>query len=155
MPVGSDTFATRRHLPHLQRPGKTYFVTFATDKRALLEPRARDIALECCVHNHERAYWLFCAVIMPDHVHMILRPYDQWTLPRVLRRVKGVSSRLINLSRHQRGPVWQAESFDRVLRSSEDARKKADYTCQNPVRAGLVSDAEDYPWKWRLWLEGK
>jgi hypothetical protein len=53
------------------------------------------------------------------------------------------------------GPLWQDESFDRVLRSDEDVRKKADYICANPVRAGLVSSEDQYPWIWREWVEGQ
>lgn len=119
-----------------------------------MEPQAREIALECCVYSHGRVYHLYCAMIIPDHVHMIVTPYDRWTLPKVLRGLKGVSARLINLSRNETGSVWQSESFDRAVRSDENIRAKAEYTINNPVRANLVTDVEEYPWKWRLWIEG-
>jgi putative transposase len=81
MAIGDDTFATRRHLPHLGRTGATYFVTFSTIERLMLTPAARDVTLDCCIHDHNRTYFLHCVVIMPDHVHMLLTPHDQWTLP--------------------------------------------------------------------------
>jgi REP element-mobilizing transposase RayT len=71
VPVADDTTAHRRRLPHLQRTGKTYSVTFCTLERRVLTPNQRDIALNCCVHDHRITYWLHCAVVMPDHVHMI------------------------------------------------------------------------------------
>ena len=154
MPIGSDTFATRRNLPHLQRPGKCYFLTFITSSRKVLPAEARSIALECCIHDHTSTYGLYAAVVMPDHAHLILTPYDAWTLPRVLRRIKGVSARMINKQSGDAGALWQSETFDRVLRSSEEIREKAEYICENPVRAGLSPDVESYPWKWRLWIEG-
>jgi hypothetical protein len=43
--IGNDTFAYRRQLPHLSKNQKTYFVTFVTKNRSILEPRARDIVL--------------------------------------------------------------------------------------------------------------
>jgi actin-related protein len=48
----------------------------------------------------------------------------------------------------QGGTVWQEESFDRVLRSSESLDAKIEYVLNNPVRKGLVSDWHHYPWLW-------
>ena len=36
-----------------------------------------------------------------------------------------------------------------VLRSNDSLAEKADYICQNPVRAGLVKAEDEYPWLWR------
>jgi REP element-mobilizing transposase RayT len=154
VPIGDDTYAYRRYLPHLQKENKTYFVTWATACRRILPPRARDFALACCVANHECRYWLECAVVMPDHVHMLMTPYAGNLLDRLLRRIKGYSARLINAEEQSSGAVWQREYFDRILRSAEDVRKKGEYICNNPVRAGLVERVDDYPWIWRSWIEG-
>ena len=90
---------------------------------------------------------------MPDHVHIIFTPYEA-TLATIMRRVKGVSARLINLAVHTTGHVWQSESFDHILRTDEDLMKTAEYVCNNPVRAGLVVSIDDYRWIWRSWIEG-
>ena len=153
--IGSDTYATRRHLPHLEKPDRTYFVTFATRRRFILPEAARDVVLECCVHDHEKTCFLHVAMVMPDHVHMILTPLERWRLPQILRRLKGISARYANLVMERRGPLWQDESFDRMLRSDEDLREKAEYICANPVRAGLVSCVDEYKWIWREWIEGR
>jgi putative transposase len=92
---------------------------------------------------------------MPDHVHMIFTPYEGWSLSEILKRVKGNSSRLINLAIGRRGPLWQDESFDRIVRESEDLQKKCEYVAENPVRAGLCTTVDDYPWVWREWIDGK
>ena len=155
MPVESDTFASRRHLPHLERPERTYFVTFTTINRLILTPAAKTIALACCVYEHLASSFLHVAVVMPDHVHLILAPYDNWRLSAVMRRVKGISSRQMNLAMGRAGQLWQDESFDRIIRSGEDIRKKSEYLCMNPVRAGLVSSPDEYPWLWREWVEGR
>jgi hypothetical protein len=60
----------------------------------------------------------------------------------------------VNRALGRGGSLWQDESFDHLLRSDESLRQKAEYICQNPVRAGLVEREEDYPWLWREWLEG-
>jgi REP-associated tyrosine transposase len=150
-----ETVATRRHLPHLESAGKSYFVTFVTVDREILPPQARDIALACCIHHHTHAYWLHCAVIMPDHAHLILTPYEVSTLHEIVGAIKGTSSHRINQGTHRHGHLWQDESFDRIVRTSEDLRKKCEYVCDNPVRAGLVTSADDWPWLWREWVEGQ
>jgi hypothetical protein len=45
----------------------------------------------------------------------------------------------------RRAPVWQADYFDRFLRSADDYSAKWDYIAANPVRRGLVARAEDWP----------
>jgi len=151
--IGDDTFATRRHLPHLEQDGKTYFVTFATRGRLVLPERARDIAFEAIVYEHRRSCYLHCAVVMPDHVHALFTPLLDWTVPKIERRMKGLSSWRINGLLSRSGALWESESFDRALRSGEDLVKKADYICANPVRAGLVDRENEYKWLWRGWKE--
>ncbi len=153
--IFDTTIAYRRHLPHLRRPEAMYFVTFCTFRRAALKPGSRDIALSCCIYEHLKTSWLECVVLMPDHVHLILAPFFDWSLERVIARVKSVSARRINEERLTKGHVWQHESFDHILRSHEEDRKKALYVCENPVRAGLARSPDEYPWIWRSWIEGK
>jgi len=44
-------------------------------------------------------------------------------------------------------PHWQKTFFDHVLRSSESSNEKWNYVCENPVRAGLVKQSEDWPFQ--------
>lgn len=149
MPVGDDTFAYRRQLPHLSKDGKTYFVTFCTYRRLVLPPVARDITLRSCIYDHGQRCWMHCVVVMPDHVHLLVTPFFCSNLQQVLQRLKGASGYRINQLLERRGQFWQREWFDHILRRDEDLRRKADYMLENPVRAGLVGTAGDYPWWWR------
>jgi hypothetical protein len=45
-------------------------------------------------------------------------------LPAILKRIKGVSARSVNRLLNCSGPVWQEESFDHVLRSTESSGRK-------------------------------
>ncbi|HZQ95634.1 MAG TPA: transposase [Candidatus Sulfotelmatobacter sp.] len=144
----------RRNLPHLQRDFKPHFITFVTRSRWTLPDQARDIALSSCRHDHRRKYELYVALVMPDHVHLILTPLvnesakEMYSLIEIMRGIKGASARAINESLGRHGPVWQEESFDHVLRSSEGLDAKVAYVLQNPVRKGLVADWRSYPWAW-------
>jgi|SRR5579862_1079112 len=145
----------RRNLPHMQRDCTPHFITFCTKFREVLPDWARDIVLGCCLHDHERRYRLRVAVVMPDHVHIVLTPLTDESrgaiisLVEIMQAMKGASARAINQKTRQRGPIWQEESFDRVLRSSDNLDAKMAYILENPVRGGLVNDWREYKWIWR------
>ena len=143
----------RRRLPHYQKAGRAIFVTFRKLNREQFAASARDAILRHCLHDDGKRYILHAATVMPDHVHLLLTPIcDQegwpYALPTILKLIKGVSARSVNKLLDGSGPVWQDESFDHVLRCDESFAEKLDYIRQNPVRAGLVKAAEDYPWLW-------
>ena len=142
-------------LPHYQRDGRPLFVTFRTRVGFELFPNARSLILQHCLHDSSKTIHLHAAVIMPDHVHLLftaMRDADGWTfaLPVILRAIKGSSARSINKLTDRKGPVWQDESFDHVLRGDESLKETIEYIRQNPVRKGLVKEPEMYQW---LWIE--
>ena len=88
---------------------------------------------------------------MPDHVHLVLTPlYDGnafFSVAGIMQGIKSASTHKINRLLNRGGQVWQRESFDQ-LRRQESVQAKVEYIVQNPVRAGLVKTAMDYPWLW-------
>jgi REP element-mobilizing transposase RayT len=145
----------RRQLPHLQCDDRRHFVTFCTDHRWILPKRVRSSVLECCLHDNGTRFDLRVAVVMPDHVHMIFTPLinqsamEVYSLADIMDAVKGASAHMVNKTLGRKGRVWQAESFDHVLRSSESLDAKTVYLLENPVRAGLVREWTDYLWLWK------
>jgi REP element-mobilizing transposase RayT len=145
----------RRQLPHLQRDYRPHFITFCTYKKWVIPECVRQIVLDCCLHDHDRTVNLYVSLAMPDHVHMIFTPLinypakEIYSLASIMDAIKGASSHKINRALGRKGSVWQAESFDHVLRSSESLDAKIAYILANPIRAGLVTKWEDYPWLWR------
>jgi REP element-mobilizing transposase RayT len=90
-------------------------------------------------------YRLYAWVIMPNHVHVILEPRIE--LPSLMRWLKGRTSRMANRLLGRTGaPFWQDESFDHWIRSREELQKLVEYVEGNPVKAGLVQVAEQWPW---------
>jgi len=144
----------RRNLPRLQRDAKPHFVTFVTKNRWILPDWARELALDCCRHDHGTKYDLHVTVVMPDHVHLIFTPLiDERrqlvvTMAEIMKGIKGTSAHAINRRLDRHGAIWQEESFDHVLRSSESLDHKVTYVLENPVRRGLVSGCHDYRWLW-------
>lgn len=95
---------------------------------------------------------------MPDHVYLIVTPLPDlergeiYPLHKIMRSIKNFSGRTITLKLGTK-PIWQEESFDHVLRSSESLDAKIAYVLANPVRQGLANLPEDYPWGWRKPVE--
>jgi len=145
----------RRQLPHLQCDDKQHFVTFCTNHRWALPEHVRSIVLECCLHDYGTKFDLRVAVVMPDHVHMIFTPLvnqqamEVYSLADIMDAVKGASAHKVNKVLGRKGPLWQPESFDHVVRSSENLDAKIAYLLENPIRAGLVKERTEYPWLWK------
>lgn len=96
---------------------------------------------------------LHAIVVMPDHVHFLLSPCrdeNGWPYPlvEIMQCLKATTAHRINKLLSRAGPVWEEESFDHVLRSDESLKEKAEYIRENPHRAGLIRDAEQYRWLW-------
>jgi REP element-mobilizing transposase RayT len=143
----------RRNLPHFQGDGSPLFVTFRALPGIVLPASARGKVLAHCLHDHGRKIELHCAVVMPDHVHLIYRPLDDgrggfYGLEEVVGSLKGASAHSVNRLLQRRGSVWQDEPFDHVLRAEEQGWAKIEYIVLNPVRKGLCAEPCEYPWLW-------
>ncbi len=142
----SDLTITKRILPHWTLAGSWYYVTFRL-KSGVLTDDEKDLVLGHIKSGNSIHYRLVAASVMPDHVHVIFIPNKGSTLSGVMQLIKGAPSRYINLQRGARGPIWQEESWDRIIRDETEFRQKLDYMMMNPVNAGLVAD----PWSYRWW----
>ena len=151
--VPAHRYDYRRRLPHHQKAERVIFVTFRKLNRDPFPANARDVILQHCRHDDGKRIQLHAAVVMPDHVHLLLTPLRDeqgwpYGLPAIIKLIKGVSARNVNKLLGSSGPVWQEESFDHILRSNESFQEKQDYIRKNPVRAGLVGKPQDYRWLW-------
>jgi putative transposase len=97
----------------------------------------------------ERAYsdWNIAVgryVLMPDHLHLFVAGPPEFVLGKWIGTMKRCLEKTMksDLLKNQR---WQRGFFDHVLRSAESYSQKWDYVRQNPVRAGLVSHPDDWP----------
>ena len=84
-------------------------------------------------------------VVMPNHVH-VLAP-SAGPPSRLLKSLKGFTARQANRLLGRTGePFWQKESYDHWVRGEVEWNRITAYIEGNPVTAGLVLRAEDYPW---------
>nr|MBA2431089.1 transposase [Chthoniobacterales bacterium] len=84
-------------------------------------------------------------VIMPDHVHLFVRGDAEFQLTRWISLLKQCLGKQI-VRTFPNDPLWQRGFFDHVLRSNESYSEKWNYVRENPVRAGLVENADEWPY---------
>jgi REP element-mobilizing transposase RayT len=175
LPMFVSTFS-RRRLPHFQNVGQPVFITWrlhgslpanrkfpqvATSGEAFvamdrildsgctgpLYLRMPDIAtmvVEAIRYRDQRHYRLHAYVVMPNHVHLLITPLMEVSkVTQSLKRFTGLEgNRILRLI----GPFWQRESYDRLVRDDVEFGKIVNYIQNNPVKAGLVSSPEEFPW---------
>jgi len=134
----------RRSLPHWTLEGTVYFITFRL-AHGTLDHHERSVVLDHLRSGNLKFYNLAGAVIMPDHVHLLLKPIPPYNLSQIMKGIKGVSSHKINTLRQTTGTVWQIESWDRIVRDADDFMEKLTYMADNPVKSELVRQVEEYP----------
>ncbi|HKT52151.1 MAG TPA: transposase [Candidatus Angelobacter sp.] len=139
----------RRKLPHLEKPGATYFVTFKTRSGFALPDKAKSLVLEHCLYENGKSCALHCAIVMRTHVHLIFfTPQPNVRLATIMNGIKGASSHNVNGLLNRKGSLWLDESFDHMIRSDAEFDAKVLYIQTNAMETG-VSHPEFYPWYWR------
>jgi putative transposase len=83
--------------------------------------------------------------LMSNHVHLVATPYDAPGLPRALQQIQSCYARALHLRLGRSGHLWQARFFSTAL-DEEHFGAALLYVERNPVRAGLVPAAAQWPW---------
>jgi len=99
------------------------------------------------LHDGERRfrrYELHAFVITSNHVHLLVTPRvpsRKWLGP-----LKGFTGHeAIRILGLRNEPFWQDESYDHLIRNDDECRRVKRYIEWNPVKAGLVTLPEDFP----------
>jgi REP element-mobilizing transposase RayT len=113
----------------------------------LQDPRIANVVAHALIYGDTQRhfYQLQAWVIMPNHVHVVLRPMKP--MPEITRWLKGSTARQANLILARTGEAfWQDESFDHRVRAEEGLKRIVHYVENNPVSAGLAGNARDWVW---------
>lgn len=141
----------------LYRQGCAFSLTVTTHNRFAwfeLHPELAESIQGLLVETaRQRRTELFAWCIMPDHLHVLLQDADAVEFVRLLKGRSVPFARRLGHSRR----LWQRSFFDHALRREESVEHVARYIFENPVRAGLVEQAANYPWSgslvWPHWRE--
>lgn len=99
----------------------------------------------------KQRYDLIAYVVMPNHVHVLIKTYPEWTLQKVVHNWKSYTAQEINKALLKMGwqpispgKVWQSNYWDRFIRNDNHYFRTIDYIHNNPVKAGLCNKPIDW-----------
>jgi putative transposase len=109
-------------------------------------PTDREVYLGLLKHNaklYPTDVLGFC--LMTNHVHLVLRPHQALSLAKVMRVVQMRYSQYRHALERGNGHLWQSRYYSCAV-EPERLGVVMRYVELNPVRAGLVANADRYPW---------
>ena len=140
--------------------GRLYFITKTTRQRVparwpparqiatgpLLQPGIPELVLGSLswLQDHE-LIGLVAYCLMPDHIHLLFQLGAGGGLSNVMQRF-GSFTGLQAYRRTGRGGLWQDGYQDHALRDETPVPDIVHYIEYNPVAAGLVTEAGNWPW---------
>ncbi len=105
---------------------------------ALRDPDVRQLVEESITKFDGLRHDLDSVVIMPNHVHLILKPRAGENVFQLIGGMKGFSARVCNarLARVNQA-FWMEDSYNRIVRDYDELRAFRDYIRKNPTKAKL------------------
>ncbi len=135
-------------IPRVVLPGIPHHITQRGNRRQKVFFSSQDyqyyldLLIDSC-RDAQTVCWAYC--LMPNHVHLILVPDEVDGLRNTLAEAHRKYTRMINFRHGWRGHLWQ-ERFHSFPMDEKHLYRATRYVEVNPVRAGLVSNVEDWPW---------
>jgi len=116
----------------------------------LRAPAIAGMVQESLLFFDSRRYRLLAWVVMPNHVHALFEPMDGWTVAKIVASWKKFTARKIcdarpNETRKSTTTIWHREYWDRYIRNQRHFQQAIEYIHSNPVKAGLVRTAQQWP----------
>lgn len=111
-------------------------------KAYMRDPRIAKIVSDAIRHFDGQRYRLIAWCVMPNHVHVVIRPIQGNKLSAILHSWKSFSAHRANAVLGLSSRFWQREYFDHLVRSEASLARIVRYVVQNPAKAGL----RDWPW---------
>ena len=128
--------------PHHERQIEEYHRNFSTRIHEWLDaghggcvlarPKIYRLVESVLIFFHGQRYALGEYIVMPNHVHALVRPLDDHRLDGILHSWKSFSANQINKMSGSRGRVWHPESFDHIVRSAAQLERFEQYIRDNP-----------------------
>ena len=131
------------------RTSRTFFVTTKTSMgRALLQSDRNATLFIDVLRSYvaTKKFKVHNFVVMPDHVHLLITVSGEMSIERAVQFMKGGFSYRLKKELGYCGEVWQKGFSEVRVNDRESFAKHREYIAQNPVKRGLVSAPEGYPY---------
>jgi carbamoylphosphate synthase large subunit/REP element-mobilizing transposase RayT len=104
----------------------------------LRDPKAAQILAESLRRFEGQRFVLDAFVVMPNHVHALVKPLDDYSIAKILHSWKSFSANAINREFGREGALWMAETFDTIVRDKFHLEACRAYIAKNPGKAALA-----------------
>ena len=111
----------------------------------LRDLRVGKVVEDAMLFFDDARYHLLAWCVMPNHVHVLVETKTGWEIGNLVHSWKSYSAQKGNKLLGRKGPFWQREYHDRFVRDQPHLQNILRYIEENPVKAGLVSKAKDWP----------
>lgn len=108
----------------------------------LRNPAVAEIVSNALRFWKDKRYRLLAWVVMPNHVHVVLKLFPGEKLASIVHSWKSFTAREANRALRRRGEFWEREYYDHLIRNENELQRAVDYVQRNPSAAGLT------PWEW-------
>ena len=115
----------------------------------LRNPRAAECVITGWKHFEGKRYNLIAWVVMPNHVHVLIRQFEGQSMAKIIQSWKSFTGRQLKAEFPHvcvNGQFWLREYWDRYIRDENHFRKAVEYIQMNPVKAGLAATPADWPY---------
>jgi REP element-mobilizing transposase RayT len=112
----------------------------------LRDERVASIAAQALKQFDGERYHLIAWCVMPNHVHILVEQKAGYPLSKIVQSWKSYIAHEANKLLGRSGAFWAPDYFDRFVRDEKHFNAVLEYIHQNPVKAGLVSIPQDWPW---------
>ena len=106
----------------------------------LADAQNRKIVEDALFFFNDKRYHLKAFVVMPNHVHILMQLFNNSHIESVLKSIKSYTAKKINHVMNRNGRIWQAESFDRLIRNEDHYKSVLKYIIANNNRLAWVED---------------
>jgi putative transposase len=133
----------------------------------LQDQRLAKIVADSLHYHDQKSYQLQAYCVMSNHVHVVMTPFlneselqENWddekfffssphaSLSKIMHSLKSYTAHECNKILERTGQFWEVESFDHTIRAGK-FEKTINYVTQNPVKAGLVKNWQDWKWSYK------
>ncbi|TAL67712.1 MAG: transposase [Burkholderiaceae bacterium] len=136
-------------LPRLTVPGYPHHVIQRGNNRQAIFASAADYQMLLdLLHDNARKFGvaLHSYVLMTNHFHLLATPESPDSLPQLMQAMGRRYVRHFNDSQGRSGTLWEGRYRSTLIQTERYLLACMVYIDLNPVRAGLVAEARDYPW---------
>jgi len=129
--------------------GGVYHITARGNNKMCLFHSRRDYLKYMSITQETKAYFpfeVFHFCLMPNHIHLCMKPLSGEHLPLIMKRINETYSRYFRKKHNYVGHVWQGRYFSSPVENDRYLWACGAYIESNPVRAGLCSKPHEYEW---------